>query len=98
MREYKRKEIKKIQETEVGIACDICKRKIKEEKDYESVYRTKMSHFYEVTTHHNDWGNDSIDSYEYRDICGEECLFKFLKEYFDGTDGTLQCEIEEVKI
>lgn len=98
MRKYKKEEIKQIKEIENEIICDICNKKIKEEEDYKTPYRTKMTHFYEVSTHHNDWGNDSIDSFEYRDICSEECLFEFLKKYFDGTDGTLQCEIEEVKI
>ena len=98
MRKYKKQEIKQIEEIENEIICDICKKKIKEEEDYKTSYRTKMTHFYEVSTHHNDWGRDSIDSYEDRDICGEECLFKFLKEYFDGTDGTFCCDIEEVKI
>jgi hypothetical protein len=98
MREYKEKEIKQIEEVENGIICDICKKKIKEEEDYKSRYRTKMSHFYEVTTHHNDWGNDSVDSYRDYDFCNEDCLFEFLKKYFDGKDGTLQCDIVEVKI
>ena len=97
MRKHETKEIKKVEEVENGIICDICKKEIKGEKDYKRRY-LKMEHFYEVTTHHHDWGNDSIDSYENRDICGEECLFKFLKEYFDGTDATLCCEIEEVRI
>ena len=57
-----------------------------------------MSHYYEISTHHNDWGNDSIDSYESKDICNENCLFNFLKEYYNGSDGSLYCNIEEVRI
>ena len=34
--------------------CDICKKEIENNKSY-----------WRLTTHHNDWGNDSIDSYEY---------------------------------
>lgn len=98
MRKYKKKEITKIEETEIGITCDMCKKEILNEEDYKSEFRTKMSHYYEITTHHNDWENDSIDSYEYRDICSENCLFNFLKDYYDGTDGTLCCEIEEHRI
>lgn len=98
MRKYKKEEIKQLKEIENGIICDICKKTIREENDYKSEFRTKMSHFYEVSTHHNDWGNDSIESYQYYDICSEECLFKFLKKYFDGQDATLCCEIEEIRI
>ena len=98
MRKYKRKEIKKYEEIENETICDICKKQILGEEDYKTSFRTKMSHFYEITTHHNDWGNDSVDSYEYFDACCEECLFKFLKEYFDGTDATLCCEIKEKRI
>ena len=98
MREYKKEEIKQVKKIENGVICDVCNKKIREEEDYKSAYRTKMSHFYEVTTHHNDWGNDSIDSYEYKDICSEECLITFLKKYFNGEDATLCCDIEEVKI
>lgn len=98
MRKYRIKEIKKKEETEIGIVCDICKKIITDEKDYESSYRTRMSHYYEVETHHNDWGNDSIDSYNDKDICSEECLFNFLKKYFNGEDATLCCNIEEVRI
>ena len=98
MRKYKEKEIKRIEEIEIGITCDMCKKEILNEEDYKSEFRTKMSHYYKVTTHHHDWGNDSIDSYNYIDICSESCLFNFLKKYYDGKDGTLCCEIEERRI
>ncbi len=88
--------MRKYKEKEIGITCDMCKKEILNEKDYKRDFRTKMSHYYEVTTHHNDWGNE--DSYEYIDICSESCLFNFLKKYYDGTDGTLCCEIEEHRI
>jgi hypothetical protein len=47
------------------VYCDYCKRETSED--------------YNLSWHHNGWGNDSRDSYEYRDIC-PECLLRFLKE------------------
>ena len=36
---------------------------------------------WELTTGHYDWGNDSIDSIEYLDICSEDCLREKFDEY-----------------
>ena len=52
--------------------CDICKKEIKHKSDY-----------WEVTTHHHDWGNDSIESYKCFDICSVECLKNKFNEYCD---------------
>lgn len=97
MKEYKDKKIIQIDEVEVGIKCDRCKKIIKNEDDYNRKY-LQGKHYYEVTTHHHDWGNDSIDSYEDYDFCNEKCLFEFLKEYYNGKQGTFCCDIEEIKI
>ena len=50
--------------------CDICKKDIDTDKGY-----------WELTTGHHDWGNDSVDSIEYFDICSEDCLRKKFDEY-----------------
>lgn len=42
----------------------------------------KPIQYYKVTTGHNDWGNDSIDSVENLDIC-EDCLDYFFMEYHE---------------
>lgn len=36
---------------------------------------------WELSTGHNDWGNDSEDSYEHYDLCSEECCLKMFGEY-----------------
>ncbi len=97
MKEYKDKKITEINRVEVGIKCDNCKKIIKNENDYKRTY-LQQKHYYEVTTHHHGWGNDSIESYEYYDFCNEKCLFEFLKKYYNGSEGTLCCEIEEIRI
>lgn len=98
MNKYKIKEVTHKEEVVIGTICDECKKEILNEQDFQDRFRKRMSHYFEVSTHHNDWGNDSVDSYQHYDVCSEECLFKFLKKYFDGADATLCCEIEEIRI
>ncbi len=52
------------------MVCDVCGKEIPHRTGY-----------WRLTTHHNDWGNDSIDSYENMDICSPECLRKKFDEY-----------------
>lgn len=53
--------------------CDICGKEI-------------TGHYWEVTTHHDDWGNDSIDSYEYDDCCSTNCLRVAFFNYLDQSN------------
>lgn len=54
--------------------CDVCGKEIEPNKSY-----------WELTTHHNDWGNDSIESYEHFDVCSSECLRKKFDEYVEDS-------------
>ena len=53
-----------------GIKCDVCG-KIIEPPSIEDQYKwmEKPYTYYAVKTGHHDWGNDSIESIEERDIC-----------------------------
>ena len=64
------------------IRCDKCKKKINDDML-----------FYDVTTHHHDWGNDSIDSYVRMQIC-PDCIIKFTQQYLERAKGTEEIEIE----
>ena len=44
--------------------------------------RTFPVSFYTVTTGHNDWGNDSVDSINHMDIC-PSCLVNEYSDYVD---------------
>lgn len=68
----------------VAIKCDICGKEI-------------AGQFWRLTTHHHDWGNDSIDSYEYFDLCSRECINKALDDYInDCKASNTQCfELEQ---
>jgi len=54
--------------------CDVCKKEITAES------------YWELTTHHNDWGNDSIESYESFDVCSKDCMRKKFEEYLEDSD------------
>ena len=66
------------------LTCDICGKEIKEGKLY-----------YSVTTSHDDWGNDSIDSIEYKDICSDECLRNELENYIKFESDTKHISIDK---
>ena len=83
-----RKEVIKTIYEDVPVSgkCDICgkallpvdKSKIPPTCDFD-VYD-----YYRITTHHHDWGNDSIESYSYTDCCCLDCALKFINRYWEG--------------
>ena len=83
-------EIRKIKnvtiETIDGYKCDCCK-KISEGPGFPDSWH----HF---SSHHDDWGNDSIDSFEYYHVCSVECYIEILKRIVD--DDLEDCEQAEV--
>ena len=67
--------------------CDVCDSVI--DPDHES--------YWELTTGHHDWGNDSCESIQYFDICSEACLKKKFDEYVKESgvndDNTMYFEV-----
>lgn len=57
----------------IGVNCDICKSK--------HIGHTPPKNWFILDAHHASWGNDSIDSWEYRDVCSVNCYIIAL-EYF----------------
>lgn len=83
-------EVKKILVTRdcvVGKKCDVCGKEIPPtaipHRHGEPVFD-----YYEVTTHHSDWGNDSCDSYEHYDACSPDCAYKLWEDYIGDSAGT----------
>lgn len=70
-----------------GIKCDVCG-KIIEPPSIEDQYKwmEKPYTYYAVKTGHHDWGNDSIESIEERDIC-IDCIGKFVTDYLKDENG-----------
>lgn len=59
------------------IYCDVCGHKIDPDKTRQ-IFRVK--------TGHNDWGNDSCDSIEYKDVCSSECVEFVISEYLERSN------------
>ena len=75
----------KIKRTLKSVECDKCGRDI---PAYINTPGSKHddSKYFRVTTGHNEWGNDSIESVEHQDIC-PGCINKFVADYLeDGRD------------
>lgn len=70
----------KVTKTCIAVECDICHKTIPVKKRN---YTDRSGRYFEITTGHNDWGNDSIESIETRDVC-DECAPQFIYEYLDG--------------
>lgn len=71
--------------------CDVCGKEIPKS---ENTYGRKHP-FFSIKTHHYDWGNDSVDSYEYFHACSVECATKFTQKYLAKCfDGINTCTIE----
>lgn len=49
--------------------------------------------FYQVTTHHNRWGNDSIETYETKHFCCRNCMNIFLDTYWEKAEWSETAEI-----
>lgn len=78
---------------EYKVFCDVCKKEIKqrESNSVKGDYVTES--FYKVTTSHSDWGNDSVDSVESKDICSDECLKVLFEEYLDSGSDTKEIKV-----
>lgn len=75
------KKIKVVTTKEVtGVKCDICGKVIPIGKG-----RYDECKYYDVMTGHADWGNDSCESVEHRDIC-PDCLVRFVDDYFENNE------------
>lgn len=100
MRIMERREVVKreVQEVLISRRCDVCGEPIEPDK-------RKMGrgyNFFKITTHHSDWGNDSVDSYAAIDACCPECVMKFTSGYiqdaYDDLGNTKEIEIEHVNV
>lgn len=70
------------------LRCDKCDKVI-----FPGQYRDDKCKYIRVHTWHNDWGNDSVDSDEYVDLC-PECACKYVSDYIKNANGTDELEVE----
>ena len=50
-----------------------------------------------ANVHHNDWGNDSVDSYNNFDLCGKDCVEVMFQKYMNDCkdSGTQYLSLEQ---
>lgn len=80
--------------TREKIICDVCGCVI---YDTDQDQEQKGIKFYRTTMYHSEWGNNSIDSFEYDDICSGPCLLSKVTEYAKDAEGnypSMELEIE----
>ena len=69
-----------------GIKCDICGTIIEPpSKEDRFNWMDEKYKYYEVTTGHHDWGNESCESVQHYDIC-PGCIDAFTNEYLKNKD------------
>ena len=71
------------------LRCDKCKKKILPSVEC----REKESRYVKVHTWHSDWGYESVESHEYKDLC-PECAQEFVSKYISEMSGTEELELE----
>ncbi len=71
----------------IGYECDICKKKV------EGKERPKDWHHFEH--HHEQWGNDSGDSYDWFDVCSPKCYFAQLEKSLKEMDEYYTAKIDD---
>ena len=75
-----------------GVKCDVCGHII-EPPPVPYEWMEDEYKYYDVTTGHNDWGNDSCDSVKHHDIC-PNCINKFVAGYLGNDNAYLSAYIE----
>lgn len=88
MKKYEKKPVVKHENVLLDIFCDTCKRNVKE---------SKSEIYFEVHTHHERWGNDSVESHEDFDFCSYDCMKPHMESYHLEAKGSEVYEIETVR-
>lgn len=93
MRNINNKEelIKLIQENpNLPLVFIVCQKEI---PNFDETRDLRKSRYFEVTTGHRLWGNDSLDSIRDYNIC-PNCIQKFIKDYIEKVENTYYIDIE----
>ena len=74
----------------VAIKCDVCG----------NIHKDKYlpDDWHQISMHHNHWGNDSSESYEYFDVCSPDCYWKKIKECVSEYEGFTDAKIDDFEI
>ena len=86
-------ETKQVTETKmvtVARKCDVCGK----------VHKGKRTpnEWHAFNHHHNEWRNDSVDSYEYHEVCSPECYVVKFKECVKDLEGRTNAKVDDFEI
>ena len=87
MKKYINKIVKTTKRITEKVTCDVCGKTIADENN-------RYAEYWTLTTGHQDWGNDSCESYEDFDLCSKDCVQEKLNEYFDNCEDSNTQEFE----
>ena len=90
MRVKEKKLVTECREVTLSVKCDVCG-KMHQGSDLPDEWHS-FSH------HHNHWGNDSYESYEYHDVCSPECYWKRFSYCIAELDGCDDAEVDGFQI
>lgn len=78
---YIQKKVIKEIEVAVGYKCDYCSLEVERKTPTWFHFMTSMN-----------WGNDSVDSFEWYDVCSAKCFLRFLKRNDSDKVGDMSSE------
>lgn len=78
--ERKEVTVTQIENVLIGRKCDFCG------KDILVDPRIQCHNYFRITTHHSDWGNDSIESYQDYDACSADCAIQCAERYLKAAE------------
>lgn len=99
MRVTEKKETTKVVTEEITIKriCDNCHKELQVSEKSGLGPRYYRYNYFHITTHHNDWGNDSGDSYEDYDACCPECAIEMAKTYLTNAFKDINSKTIEIE-
>lgn len=77
-------------EITIGYKCDVCGK--------ESHGKYFPDDWHSFSHNHNEWGDDSVDSYEYHLVCSAECYSVKLNECVIDLEGRRDAKVDEMEI
>jgi hypothetical protein len=84
------KEVTITEEVKTHAVCDVCGKEV--------LSSDLPDNWHEISAHHNDWGNDSIDSYKESMVCSPGCYKIMLKKIVSEFEEYNTAEVDGMNI
>jgi len=86
----KQKRVTRVKNIIAGYKCDSCAKEINEER-----LPDEWHHF---ASGHNEWGNDSYESYESYDVCSPKCYVEKLTKVVGEMEDIYDGKVDDMEI